>query len=152
MIVSLKEINKTNYKECINLKLTLEQERYISSNLLSLVQTVYEDDFYSLGIYIDDLMVGFILYDFDLSVGGWSMSRFMIDYKYQHQGIGERALKKFIKFFKNKYNSEKLYTSVEVNNLVALKLYEKLGFTKEKYFEYESDRKIYKEIQMKLIF
>ena len=49
MNIYLKKIDKNNYKECINLKLTLEQEKYISSNLLSLVQTAYEDDFYSLG-------------------------------------------------------------------------------------------------------
>ena len=93
MNIYLKKIDKNNYKECINLKLTSEQERYVSSNLLSLVQTAYEDDFYSLGIYNNDMMVGFILYDYDLSISGWSMSRFMIDYKYQNQGIGEKALR-----------------------------------------------------------
>lgn len=81
MNIYLKKIDKNNYEECINLKLTLEQEKYVLSNLLSLVQTAYEDDFYSLGIYNNDMMVGFILYDYDLSINGWSMSRFMIDYK-----------------------------------------------------------------------
>lgn len=152
MNIYLKKIDKNNYKECINLKLTLEQEKYILSNLLSLVQTAYEDDFYSLGIYNNDMMVGFILYDYDLSINGWSMSRFMIDYKYQNQGIGERALKEFIKFFKNKYNNQKLYTSVEINNFIPLKLYEKVGFIKEKYFDYKSDGNIYREILMILTF
>ncbi|MGL4866334.1 MAG: GNAT family N-acetyltransferase [Cetobacterium sp.] len=148
MNIYLKKIDKNNYKECINLKLTPKQERYILSNLISLVQTAYEDDFYSLGIYNNDLMVGFILYDFDLTIDGWSMSRFMIDYNYQNQGIGKKALEEFIKFFKNKYNNQNLYTSVEINNIIPLRLYEKAGFIKEKYFEYESDGKIYKEILM----
>ena len=134
--------------DCINLKLAAEQEVYVSSNLLSLVQTAYEDDFYSLGIYDNDVMVGFILYDFDLSINGWSMSRFMIDYNYQNKGIGERALKEFIKFFKNKYSNQNLYTSVEINNFVPLKLYEKFGFKKDRYFEYESDGRTYKEVLM----
>ena len=150
MNIYLKKIDKNNYKECINLKLTSEQERYVSSNLLSLVQTAYEDDFYSLGVYNNDMMVGFILYDFDLSINGWSMSRFMVDYNHQNQGIGEKALREFIKFFKNKYNNQNLYTSVEINNFISLKLYEKVGFIKEKYFEYESDGEIYKEILMSL--
>lgn len=152
MNIYLKKIDKNNYEECINLKLTLEQEKYVLSNLLSLVQTAYEDDFYSLGIYNNDMMVGFILYDYDLSISGWSMSRFMIDYKYQNQGIGEKALKEFIKFFKNKYNNQNLYTSVEINNFIPLKLYEKVGFIKEKYFDYKSDGNIYKEILMILTF
>ncbi|MGL5414021.1 hypothetical protein [Cetobacterium sp.] len=74
MNIYLKKIDKNNYKECIN----SEQKRYISSNLLFLVQTAYEDDFYSLGIYNNDMMVGFILYDYDLSINGWSMSRLLI--------------------------------------------------------------------------
>ncbi|MHA4987392.1 GNAT family N-acetyltransferase [Cetobacterium somerae] len=152
MNIYLKKIDKNNYEECINLKLTLEQEKYVLSNLLSLVQTAYEDDFYSLGIYNNDMMVGFILYDYDLSINGWSMSRFMIDYKYQNQGIGEKALKEFIKFFKNKYNNQNLYTSVEINNFIPLKLYEKVGFIKEKYFDYKSDGNIYREILMILTF
>ena len=98
------------------------------------------------------MMVGFILYDYDLSINGWSMSRFMIDYKYQNQGIGEKALKEFIKFFKNKYNNQNLYTSVEINNFIPLKLYEKVGFIKEKYFDYKSDGNIYREILMILTF
>ncbi|WP_330112396.1 GNAT family protein (plasmid) [Cetobacterium somerae] len=152
MNIYLKKIDKNNYEKCINLKLTLEQEKYVLSNLLSLVQTAYEDDFYSLGIYNNDMMVGFILYDYDLSINGWSMSRFMIDYKYQNQGIGEKALKEFIKFFKNKYNNQNLYTSVEINNFIPLKLYEKVGFIKEKYFDYKSDGNIYREILMILTF
>ena len=151
MNIYLKKIDKNNYKECINLKLTSEQERYISSNLLSLVQTAYEDDFYSLGVYNDDVMVGFILYDYDLSIGEWSMSRFMIDYKYQNQGIGKEALKAFIKFFKNKYSNQNLYTSVEINNSIAFNLYKDLGFVEKEYFEYESNNEIYKEIRLILI-
>lgn len=151
MNIYLKKIDKNNYKECINLKLTSEQERYISSNLLSLVQTAYEDDFYSLGVYNDDVMVGFILYDYDLSIGGWSMSRFMIDYKYQNQGIGKEALKAFIKFFKNKYSNQNLYTSVEINNSIAFNLYKDLGFVEKEYFEYESNNEIHKEIRLILI-
>lgn len=151
MNIYLKKIDKNNYKECINLKLTSEQERYISSNLLSLVQTAYEDDFYSLGVYNDDVMVGFILYDYDLSIDGWSMSRFMIDSKYQNQGIGKEALKAFIKFFKNKYSNQNLYTSVEINNSIAFNLYKDLGFVEKEYFEYESNNEIYKEIRLILI-
>ncbi|WP_242974160.1 MULTISPECIES: hypothetical protein [Clostridium] len=44
-------------------------------------------------------MVGFLLYDYDEELKGWSFSRFMIDIKYQNKGFGSKALEKFLVFF-----------------------------------------------------
>ncbi len=57
----------------------------------------------------------------------------MIDEKYQNQGIVKIALKKFLEFFVNKYGHIKLYTSDEVDNTVALDLYEKRDLKRKKY-------------------
>jgi diamine N-acetyltransferase len=76
------------------------------------------------------------------------MSRFMIDVKYQNQGIGNAALEKFIEFFINKYGHLELFTSAEVENLVAITLYEKFGFKKKEVFEYELGGTTYREIRM----
>jgi diamine N-acetyltransferase len=64
-----------------------------------LVQSFYEDDLYPLGIYNGDEMVGFLLYDYDEELSGWSFSRFMIDIKHQGKGFGSKALEKFLIFF-----------------------------------------------------
>lgn len=72
----------------------------------------------------------------------------MIDVKYQNQGIGKLALKKFIEFFINKYGHIQLYTSAEVDNQIAIDLYERVGFQKREVFQYEFGGKIYKEIRM----
>ncbi|MBB2184660.1 GNAT family N-acetyltransferase [Lachnospiraceae bacterium MD1] len=65
-------------------------------------------------------MVGFILYDFDEELHGWSMSRFMIDESLHGHGYGKEALKGFIRYFKERYPTEKLlYTSAEVDNIVC---------------------------------
>ena len=93
-------------------------------------------------------MVGFILYDFDDELNGWSMSRFMIDVNYQNQGIGKMALQKFIEFFKDKYGRIQLYTSAEVDNKIAIDLYSNLGFQEKEIFEYEAGGKRYKEVRM----
>lgn len=148
MNVEFREIDRSNYNECINLKISEEQKRFVASNMYSLVQAAYEPNFHPLGIYKDNNMVGFILYDFDYDINGWSMSRFMIDEKYQNQGIGKIALKKFLELFVNKYGHLKLYTSAEVDNIVALALYEKAGFEKKEVFEYEFSGVKYTELRM----
>ena len=148
MNIEFKQIDRTNYNECIELTLNEEQKKFVASNMFSLVQAAYEPDLYPLGIYNCNKMVGFILYDFDIELNGWSMSRFMIDVKYQNQGIGKMALQKFKEFFINKYGHIQLYTSAEVENQIAIALYEKLGFEKKEVFEYEAYGRTYKEIRM----
>ena len=124
------------------------QKDYVASNAVSLVQAFYEDELYPIGIYNDEEMVGFILYDYDKELEGWSFSRFMIDFNCQNKGYGSKALEKFLEFFHNKYPNENLYTSVEVDNEVAMKLYEKYGFNKKDSFEYKIGNTVYKEFRM----
>ena len=148
MNIELKQIDRTNYNECIELSLNEKQKNFVAPNVFSLVQAAYEPNLFPLGVYRDNKMVGFILYDFDDELDGWSMSRFMIDRKYQNQGTGKIALQKFLEFFTFKYGHIQLYTSAEVDNQIAIALYEKLGFQKKDVFEYEVGGKIYKEIRM----
>lgn len=148
MNIEFREIDRSNYNECIELKISKNQKRFVASNMYSLVQAAYEPNLYPLGIYKDDNMVGFILYDFDDDINGWSMSRFMIDKKYQNQGIGKLAVQKFLDFFVDKYGHKKLYTSAEVDNIIAINLYEKSGFERREEFEYEVSGIKYREIRM----
>ena len=92
--------------------------------------------------------MGFLLYDYDKKLEGWSFSRFMIDIKYQNKGYGTIALKKFLEFFHNKLPNESLYTSVEVDNKIAIKMYENFEFKKLNSFEYKIGEKIYREFRM----
>lgn len=148
MNIEFRKIDKTNYCDCIKLKVSEKQERFVASNMFSLVQTACESNLYPLGIYYNDKMVGFLLYDFDDELNGWSMSRFMIDKNYQKQGIGKVALKKFLEFFVQKYGHIQLYTSAEVDNIVAILLYEKMGFNQGEVFEYEVFGVHYQEVRM----
>ncbi len=148
MNINFKEIDKSNYNSCINLKVADHQKDYVASNAISLVQAFYEDELYPIGIYNDEEMVGFILYDYDKKLEGWSFSRFMIDINHQNKGYGSKALEKFLEFFHNKYEEENLYTSVEIDNEVAMKLYEKYGFNKKDSFEYKIGNTVYKEFRM----
>lgn len=148
MNINFRKIDKSNYNDCINLKVGDHQTNYVASNAVSLVQSFYEDDLYPLGIYGDDEMIGFILYDYDKELEGWSFSRFMIDINHQNKGYGTKAMEKFLEFFHNKYPNENLYTSVEIDNEVAMKLYVKYGFNQKYSFEYKIGNTVYKEFRM----
>ena len=94
--IKFRDIDKSNYNECISLRVGEHQKNYVASNMYSLVQASYEDGLYPLGIFNEDEMIGFLLYDYDEELNGWSFSRFMIDIKYQNKGFGRKALEKFI--------------------------------------------------------
>ena len=150
MNITFKPITTENYMACIDLKVTSEQEDFVASNVFSLAQAAYEPGLYPLGIYKDDVMVGFLLYDFDYEMNGWTMSRFMIDEKHQNQRIGSVALEKFIRLFYAKHGLLTLHTSVVVTNVSTIRLYEKFGFVKGKEFSYEAGGKTFRELAMKL--
>ncbi len=93
-------------------------------------------------------MVGLLLYDYDHNIPGWSLSRFMIDYKFQNKVYGKKSVIEFLDYFKNKVGANKIYISVSIDNYLALNMYKSLGFTKVKEINYSYNGIQFKEIQM----
>ncbi len=146
--MELREIDKTNYRTCMELEVCKGQEYFVADNKQSLVEANFEEGLYTLGVYHKDIMVGFILYDFDEEIDGWSMSRFMIGKQYQGNGYGKMAIKKFIEFIKEKHNVSRLFVSVSLENTNALKLYSSMGFKEVKEVVYTFLGKEFREMQM----
>lgn len=48
--MEFREIDKSNYLECISLTVDESQEGFVADNKQSLVEAVYEDGLYTLGI------------------------------------------------------------------------------------------------------
>lgn len=128
MQLKFKEITKDNWEECINLKVSKEQEKFVASNSYSLIQSHYGIGLYPLAIYDDNTMVGFLMYEKDDIANDLGMCRLMIDIKYQNKGYGKATVLKLLNLIKEKYGSTPFYTSFEPDNTVAKKLYESLGF------------------------
>lgn len=93
-------------------------------------------------------MIGFVLYDYDEALPGWSMSRFMIGAQFQGKGYGKQAVLDFLEYFKTQHSAKEIYISVSLDNIVARKLYSSIGFVEVKETEYTFDGHLYKEIQM----
>ena len=126
----------------------IEQEHFVADNKQSLVEAAFEDGLYTLGIYSEETMVGFVLYDYDESFPGWSMSRFMIGRQYQGKGYGKKAVLEFLDYFKSKHDVDELYISVSLENTVARKMYADIGFKELKEIEYTFLGMQFKEMQM----
>jgi diamine N-acetyltransferase len=130
MGIIFKPVDKDNWLDCINLEVSEEQSGFVTNNTFSVLQSHYDDRNYPTAIYYDDKMVGFLMYLYDEDFKAYRLRRFMIDKDYQCNGYGERALLELKKLMKDRYNEDKLYTSVKPQNNIAKKLYEKVGFIK----------------------
>lgn len=133
MEITLREINKDNWKQCINLKTTAEQEKFVASNLYSLAQSKFYPSAVTLGIYQGETMVGFLMYD-RMDKGyqnsGYYIWRLMIDKNHQKKGYGKAAMQLVIKFLKEKPDCNEILIGYRPENVVAEKLYLSLGFQK----------------------
>lgn len=98
--MDFKTIDKSNYRECMELQVEESQKYFVADNTRSLVEAAYEDGLYTLGVYDGDTIVGFVLYDYDDTYPGWSMSRFMIGRQFQGKGYGKRAVREFLDYSK----------------------------------------------------
>lgn len=146
--MEFRKIDKSNYWQCMALTIDESQKYFVADNKQSLVEASFEDGLYTLGIYNEGKMIGFILYDYDETFPGWSMSRFMIDKHYQGKGYGKQAVLEFLGYFKEKHNAGEIYISVSLDNKIARKMYLDIGFEEIKKIEYTFGDMIFKEIQM----
>lgn len=146
--MNFRAIDKSNYMECIMLQVEDSQRHYVADNARSLVEAAYEEGVFTLGIYKDETMIGFVLYDYDPSIPGWSMSRFMIGKQYQGKGYGKQAVLDFLEYFCANHDADKLYISVSTDNAVARKMYAGIGFQNIKEIEYTFGGRSYREMQM----
>ena len=146
--MEFRKIDKSNYWDCMNVTVDESQEHFVADNKQSLVEAAFEDGLYTLGIYNEETMIGFVLYDYDETFPGWSMSRFMIGKQYQGKGYGKKAALEFLDYFKKKHNADKIYISVSLENTVARKMYSDIGFKEIKEIEYTFLDMHFREMQM----
>jgi len=147
-MITLREITVDNYEACMCLSVGEDQKHFVAENARSLADAAYLPQCDVLAVYEQETMIGMLLYDYDETMGGWSMSRFMIDEKAQHKGYGTQALQCFLAYFDEKFGNADLYTSAAVDNETAIRLYEKHGFVKLQPIAYEWDGQLFHEIKM----
>ena len=128
-MVELRKINKDNYAECLDLKVSDEQKTFVAPNVYSLAQAwVFYDTAYPFAIYADNTMVGFVMMGYFAEKDLYDIWRFMIDERYQKKGYGKAALLLSIEYLSKEFNVNDIFLSFEPNNVIAEKLYSSVGF------------------------
>src|ERR1700704_5027106 len=115
--VSLREITAETVRQITSLSVRADQERFVASSAVSLAQALFSQEAWYRAIYVAESSAGFVmLRDESLraappptpQVALW---RFMIDSKFQRQGIGAAALQQVITYVKSKALFSSLTTS-----------------------------------------
>lgn len=146
--MEFRAIDRSNYWACMMLTVDKSQEHFVADNKQSLVEAAFEEPLHPLGIYQGETMVGFVLYVYDETIPGWSMSRFMIGKQYQGKGYGKKAVLEFLEYFKKNHAARQIYISVSLENTVARKMYSDIGFREMEKIEYTVAGMHFEEMQM----
>lgn len=128
--VYLKPISDDNREICLQLKPREDQQRLVAPNANSLEKAEREPSTRPYGIYADDTMVGFALFDEEVypEDGSFWICRFMIDERYQGKGYGKAGLAAVINQQKSHADCTKIRISHVPDNTVANRLYKSFGF------------------------
>ena len=128
-MITIKEITTENIDDVLALKVRDDQKSFVVTNAESLAKAyVYSKTAYPFAVYEEETLVGFIMMGYYEVKGYYTLWEFMIDQKYQNKGYGRQALKLGIKFIKDTFNPDSIYTGVASGNAVAKGLYESVGF------------------------
>jgi len=128
--ITLRPIDKDNWNEAISLSVKKEQQPFIASNLYSIAEVQFLDDFYAMGIYHDHQMVGFTMFGIDSDDHNYWIYRLMIDEKFQEKGIGKQAIHRVIEKIKhmNITSIPNIMIGYNPENIAAKVTYGKAGF------------------------
>jgi len=128
LTVTLQKITRDNWEECIDLKVSKDQQGFIASNLYSLAEVQFLPNFEASAIYAADKMVGFTMYGLDEDDDNYWIYRIMIDEKYQANGYGTKALLQVIENIKVKPNAKEIIIGYNPDNIEAERTYLRAGF------------------------
>ena len=128
-MITLREITRDNLEEVLNLSVYDHQKSYVSSTAASLAQAyVYRSTAYPFAVYEDDTAVGFIMLGYYEARNQYTLWKFLIDRKYQNRGFGKAALTLGIRYLRETFHADAIYTGVSFGNDIAKHLYHSVGF------------------------
>ncbi|HIS99781.1 MAG TPA: GNAT family N-acetyltransferase [Candidatus Faecaligallichristensenella faecipullorum] len=103
-------------------------EAYICCNALSIAESKYDPEMHPNVIYSNHVLIGFFMYRRpEDHAGTATLCRFMIDYRFQHKGLGKKALEYVLKGLKIQ-GVKKVILMIHGTNTIAQKLCLSCGF------------------------
>jgi diamine N-acetyltransferase len=121
-------LDADNWEEAANLTLRPEQSGFIAPNVASIAESRFYPELQPCAICAGATMVGFCMYARSDHDRQYWIYRFMIDQRYQRQGLGLRALEKLIDLIKARPNVPEINIAYDDDNEPARQLYRRAGF------------------------
>ena len=135
-MLEIRPVTKENWEALIKLKVRQDQRNFVASNLYSIAQAQFGDEFeghwdlFPYGIYDSDAPVGFLMYAlrFEHPKHQAFIQRLMVDENFQGKGFGRYGMEWMLEVFRADERINTVAISYEPENEGARKLYASLGF------------------------
>jgi diamine N-acetyltransferase len=126
--ISVRPVNRDNWRDIANLKVTEAQREFVAESCYYLALCCYGNDWQPLAIYLDERVIGFMMWAIDPADGSCWLGGILVDQGMQGQGYGRQAVQAAIMMFKEEHDYRNFALSYQPANLIAKHLYSKLGF------------------------
>lgn len=137
--MEFRRITWDNFIECIELKVSPEQQQFISSNQHALAEAYIASDegqiIITFAVYKEERMIGFMSMYYDDGDGNFDYSSYgifkmMVDHRYQGQGYGREMEEKAIEYAQSapRGKAKVVELTYKPENAAAKKIYDSLGF------------------------
>lgn len=127
MSITLKEITRDNFGECVRLKVR-DDHPYVASNVYSIAESKVAPECIPMAVYAGETMVGFVMYILNYPARELYIIRLMIDQRFQHQGYVMQTLEALRQIALQDARIDKLELSTRPDNAYGIRVYEKFGF------------------------
>lgn len=103
-------------------------EEYLCCNAVSIAKAKYFSEMFPNAIYNNNVPIGFFMYKrTEEKPDTATLCRFMIDYRFQHKGLGKKAFEHILRGLKIQ-GVRKVILMIDDTNIIAKKLYLSFGF------------------------
>ena len=125
-MIKLRKVYSYNCRALFKLNLDRSQKDFVNVPVSYMAVAAENKNCIPMLIYNDETPVGFFVYG--IISDCYVIAGFMIDVNHQRKGYGTRAMKTLIRKIKRDNKINKISLNVSEDNVVAIKIYEKLGF------------------------
>ena len=126
--VSLRPVNQDNWRNVANLKVSEAQREFVAEPSYYLALCCYGNDWQPLAVYLDENIIGFMMWASDPADGSCWLGGILIDQSMQKRGYGKQAIQTAIRMLNVTYGHRAFALSYQPANHIAKHLYGKLGF------------------------
>jgi diamine N-acetyltransferase len=136
--ITLEPVAAHNWRAVSKLEVSPEQREFVADPNFYLALCAYDPPLWNpLAILADGVVVGFLMWAIDSGDGSAWLGGIMVDRQHQGRGYGGRAVQAAITLLARDHQVLHFALSYHPKNLVALRLYSRLGFVET--FELEGD-------------